>query len=81
MQEAASNRRLYLSYEMAMTQIFRKFGVPLEGKTFKELLHYDTYDDQFLYCMGYGRSKVIGCVKHPVRSLIQTQIESIHQLR
>lgn len=55
MQEAASSRRLYLSYRMGLTLVFREFGVLLEGEAFKELLHTDTYDDQSFHRMGYQK--------------------------
>lgn len=54
-QAVASSRRLCLPYGMGLIYIFRKYGVSLKDKAFKELLHSDRSDDRSLHCMEYQK--------------------------
>lgn len=47
--------RLYLPYGMGLIRIFKEFSILLEGVAFKETLHINTYNDRFLYRMGYRK--------------------------
>ena len=53
MQEASTSKRLCLPYGMALTRVFREFGVSFEDQIYRELQHADTYDDRSLHRMGY----------------------------
>lgn len=73
MQEAATSKRLRLSYGMGLTKIFKAFGVTLEGKAFKKILHTDTYNDKSLYLMGYRKIMDDGHDEHQDRRRSQIQ--------
>ena len=48
MQEARLRAKPALPYGKFLTLVFRDFGVDVEGESFKELKHYDTYNEKSL---------------------------------
>ena len=52
-QEAACRVKAYLPYGMALTLVFRKYGVTLEEETNRVLMHSNTYNEWSLHHMGY----------------------------
>lgn len=52
---SATNRHLCLPYGMGLIRVFIAFGISLGNKDYKEILHIDTYDDQFLHRIGYQK--------------------------
>ncbi|EHA8586597.1 putative pentatricopeptide repeat-containing protein, chloroplastic [Cocos nucifera] len=55
MQEAVTRLKASLPYSMALTRIFRSFGIDFTGEVATHLAHTDTYNANSLHHMGYVR--------------------------
>ena len=54
--ETLNRSKAHLPYGMALTLVFRKFGVYFEGEAVTKLSHSDTINCHTLHCMGFSKT-------------------------